>query len=92
LVELDSADFELSACKFDDSGARLVVRLWNRVREARSARVALGAAALAGRNVARVALCDLDEREIRALSHERGSVRVDVAPHGLVTLAFTLDA
>ncbi|MBL8801192.1 MAG: hypothetical protein JNN27_04295 [Planctomycetes bacterium] len=92
LVELDNADFELSACKFDDSGARVVVRLWNRVREARSARVALGAAALAGRNVARVALCDLDEREQRALSHEQGSVRVDVAPHGLVTLAFTLDA
>jgi mannosylglycerate hydrolase len=92
LVELDNADFELSACKCDDSGARVVVRLWNRVREPRSTRVALGTAAFAGRNVARVALCDLDEREQRALSHEQGSVRVDVAPHGLVTLAFSFDA
>lgn len=92
LVELDSADVELSACKLDDSGSRVVVRLWNRKREQLSTRVSLGAAALAGRRVTRVALCDLDEREQRSLPHEHRSTQVELAPFGLATIAFTFDA
>ncbi|MFM7299436.1 MAG: glycosyl hydrolase-related protein, partial [Planctomycetota bacterium] len=75
-----------------DDGARVVVRLWNRKRESTSTRVALGAAALAGRRVTHVALCDLDEREQRTLPHQQGSVQTELAPFGLATIAFTLDA
>ena len=92
MVELESADVELSACKLDDSSSRVVVRLWNRRRETLSTRLALGSAALAGRKVARVALCDLDEREQRALPHECGSVQIELLPFGLATIAFTLDS
>ena len=92
LVELDSIDVELSACKLDDAGHRLVVRLWNRAHEPRKVRVAPGLAALAGRKVTHVALCDLDEREQRALPHEQGSVQIELAPFGLATIAFSLDS
>ncbi|MCY3001531.1 MAG: hypothetical protein NTV21_06975 [Planctomycetota bacterium] len=92
LVEIDSADVELSAAKLDDSGTRVVVRLWNRRNEQLSTRLALGSAALEGRSVTHVALCDLDEREQRALPHEQGSVQIELAPFGLATIAFTLDA
>lgn len=92
LVEVDSADVELSAVKLSDDGARVVVRLWNRKRESTSTRVALGIAALAGRRVTHVALCDLDEREQRTLPHQQGSVQIELAPFGLTTIAFTLDA
>ena len=92
LFELSSSDVELSAAKLDDSGSRAIVRLWNRKREKLATRVALGSAALAGRKVARVALCDLDEREQRALPHECGSVQIELLPFGLATIAFTLDS
>jgi mannosylglycerate hydrolase len=92
LVELDSPDVELSAFKLDDDGRRVIVRLWNRVREPRAVRISLGSAALGARKSASIALCDLDEREQRSLPHSNGSAKVELAPHGLATLAFTLEA
>jgi hypothetical protein len=70
----------------------VIVRLWNRVREPRTVRVALGSTALGDRKIASIALCDLDEREQRSLPHSNGSAKVELAPHGLATLSFTLDA
>lgn len=92
LFELSSSDVELSAAKLDDSGSRVVVRLWNRKREKLATRLAPGVALLAGRRVKHVALCDLDEREQCALPHDQGSVQLELAPFGLATLAFTLDS